>query len=492
MAFDLEKFSDVKVLVIGDIMLDRYLWGDVKRISPEAPVPVVRVEERSEVLGGAGNVVSNLSGLGCSVSVSGVCGTDENGTKLKRLFSGNSVETFIFDDKKRPTISKTRIMAHNQQLFRLDEEKTHVLSDELAFRILDKIRKTLSGFNAVILSDYGKGIFNTGDFCQKVIRMCQKRSIPVFVDPKGKDWERYKGATCVTPNAQELGLVSQVTIDGNEEKLIEIAQTVCEKYDFSWLLVTRGSKGMCLVEKKKEHSLISSKAREVYDVSGAGDTVISTLAAGISCGLSFLEAAELANNAAGVVVGKLGTQPIIRTELEAVLKMNDGRAQMGTAGKILSRSAGILQAQAFRANGEKIVFTNGCYDLLHPGHIDLLHKSKALGDRLVVGLNTDQSVRRLKGEKRPILSENDRSAILSALECVDLVILFDEDTPLKLIQSLKPDILVKGADYKLDEVVGREEVESYGGEVALVPLLEGYSTTGIVNKLISTYDKKST
>lgn len=489
MPFDLQKFSSRKILVIGDVMLDRYVWGDVARISPEAPVPIVRVKENSEVLGGAGNVVSNLSGLGCNVSVFGVCGKDENGKKLKKLFAEKNVESFIYEDDGRPTISKTRIMAHHQQLFRLDEEKTDILPESLEKQLIEGFGEKLEGCHSVIISDYGKGIFQTKEVSRKIIQMCKDRKIPVFVDPKGKDWTRYKGATCVTPNTAELGLVSRQTEDSDEDGFIESAKSVCETYQFDWLLVTRGGKGMCLVEQKKAHHVISAKAREVYDVSGAGDTVIATLAAGVSCGLSFKKASELANTAAGVVVGKLGTQPIHRAELEAALKLNDAEIQTRGKNKILSLSEGILQAQAFRAKDETIVFTNGCYDLLHPGHIDLLHKSKALGDRLVVGLNTDASVRRLKGEKRPILNENDRSAILSALGCVDLVILFDEDTPLNLIRSLKPDILVKGADYTLDQVVGRDEVESYGGKVSLVPLLEGYSTTGIVNKLMSTYDK---
>ncbi|MBU0992778.1 MAG: bifunctional D-glycero-beta-D-manno-heptose-7-phosphate kinase/D-glycero-beta-D-manno-heptose 1-phosphate adenylyltransferase HldE [Proteobacteria bacterium] len=491
MSFDISLFNRVNILVVGDVMLDRYLWGDARRISPEAPVPVVNITERSEVLGGAGNVAANLSGLGCQTLVIGICGQDENGGKLAQIFKNKGIRTCLVLDDTRQTITKTRVMAKNQQLFRLDEEDITILPPATEKELLSAVKTHIKDYHAVIISDYGKGIFQTPFVCRKMIELCRERNIPVFVDPKGKDWERYEGASCVTPNLSELSLIRASDISSDTAKIEKAAQEICETYCFDNLLVTMGAKGMCFVENKKPPLIITARAKEVFDVSGAGDTVIATLAAGVSAGLSFRSAASLANTAAGVVVGKIGTQPIIRSELASALRQTDAENGLNASGKTAAMDAAILQVQAWRAKGEKIVFTNGCYDLLHPGHIDLLHKSRALGDRLVVGLNTDASVRRLKGEKRPILNENDRSAILSALSCVDLVVLFDEDTPLRLIKALRPDILVKGADYRLEDVVGRDVVESYGGKVMLVTLLEGYSTTGIVNRLLSAYDKKT-
>jgi D-beta-D-heptose 7-phosphate kinase/D-beta-D-heptose 1-phosphate adenosyltransferase len=485
---DLSAFSKATIMVLGDVMLDRYLWGEVKRISPEAPVPVVNIRERSDVLGGAGNVAANLKGLGAAPILIGVCGNDENGNKLRRILGEKTIECRLIGDPTRQTITKTRVMGKNQQLFRLDEEDIAILSPETEETLLLEVTNHLESCQAVILSDYGKGLFQTPCFCRKVIEQCREKKIPVFIDPKGKAWERYGGALCVTPNLSELGLVYASEIASDLDAIKQAAQSVCDAYQFETLLLTLGERGMCLVEKKSPPILIPAKAREVYDVSGAGDTVIATLALSVATGFSFKQAAGLANTAAGIVVGKIGTQPILREELEAALKQHDLENRLTVSGKTSSRDAAILQIQAWRAAGDSIVFTNGCYDLLHPGHIDLLKRSKALGDRLVVGLNTDASVRRLKGKTRPILTETDRSAVLGALSSVDLVVLFDEDTPLRLIEALRPDVLVKGADYKIESVVGREVVESCGGRVVLQPLLEGYSTTGIVNRLLAGRD----
>ena len=485
-------FSHARVLVMGDVMLDRYLWGDAKRISPEAPVPVINVKERSALLGGAGNVAANLHGLGCASMVLGVCGPDDNGDYLQRLFEDRQIETCLIRDPQRQTITKTRIMARGQQLFRLDEEDIVPLSPATRDALFTAFTNHLKNYQVVILSDYGKGIFQTPHFCQKVIQTCRNVGIPVFVDPKGKDWDRYEGADCVTPNMSELSLVCASDISADMEKLTTSAQKLTNTYEMAHLLATLGERGMCLVANTLETPyMIAAKAKEVFDVSGAGDTVIATLAAGVAAGLTYRHAASIANTAAGVVVGKIGTQPIDRKELEIALNLQEKDLSMDNNRKTMTLDAAKLQVQAWRASGERIVFTNGCYDLLHPGHIDLLHRSSMLGDKLVVGLNTDLSIKRLKGEKRPILNEHDRSAILSALSYVDLVILFGEDTPLNLIAALQPDILVKGADYKLEDVVGRDVVEKNGGRVVLVPLLEGYSTTGIVNRLLSAYDSKS-
>ncbi len=483
MTIDMNLLSQATILVIGDIMLDRYVWGEVARISPEAPVPVVRVREQTEVLGGAGNVAANLAGLECPVTVIGMCGDDESGRQLKKLFDDKKITTHLFAGDSRPTITKTRIMAQNQQLFRMDEENVEPFSPGAQTQLIELVEENLSKCKTVVLSDYGKGLFQTPDLSQKIIKLCRKQDIPVIVDPKGKDWKRYQGATFITPNTAELDLVSPSSVDRDETKLIASAKEIRNTCSIDWLLVTRGPSGMCLLGPEEAVFLIPARAREVYDVSGAGDTVVAVLAAGIASGLPFPEAAEMANAAAGIVVGKLGTQPITKSEISDAVRMIKSAGPSPYSAKVASQDAAKIQIQSWRTSNEKIVFTNGCFDLLHPGHINLLHQARSFGDRLVVGLNTDASVKRLKGDSRPILSEQDRAEILSALSCVDIVVLFDEDTPLSLIEILKPDIIVKGADYKPHEVVGHEVVAAYGGEVKLAQLLEGYSTTGIANKM---------
>lgn len=482
---NLSELNQKRILVVGDVMLDRYLWGDVKRISPEAPVPVVRIRQQSEVPGGAGNVAANLAGLECQVSILGVCGTDEAGNRLKKILLEKGIDPLLQESISRPTITKTRVMARGQQLLRLDEEEPRMLSPELEERIITRFELKALECNVVVLSDYGKGIFQTPDLCQRLIRYCRTHAIPVLVDPKGADWTRYQGATCVTPNTAELELVTGSPAKQSEPELHQSASATRRQFGLEWLLVTRGSRGMVLCGNDDSPLMIPARAREVFDVSGAGDTVIATLAAGLALKLSFAQAAQLSNLAAGIVVGKLGTQPITRPELSAAVELNDMQRQSTGAAKIAALESARILVKSWQSSGQKVVFTNGCFDLLHPGHIHLLHQSRDLGDRLIVGLNTDASVRRLKGNSRPILMERDRAAIISALGCVDLVVLFDEDTPLELIHAIKPDILVKGEDYRLDQVVGRDAVESYGGRVCRVPLLQGYSTTQIAKKIAS-------
>ena len=336
--------------------------------------------------------------------------------------------------------------------------------------------------DAVILSDYGKGLLTAGVFMQALMAACRKMALPVFIDPKGRDWQRYAGATCITPNTAELELVAGTPVKVKAD-LIPNAEKIRSQLDLSWLLVTRGGRGMALFGQNADPLVIAARAREVFDVSGAGDTVIATLAACVAAGLAFGDAAAVANVAAGIVVGKLGTQPVQWPELEPVLI--DGLPYKPASGlwKVADVEEAVSRVSRWRQTKQRIVFTNGCFDLLHPGHVSLLHQARQLGDRLIVGLNTDASIRRLKGEQRPILPGPDRAAILSALEDVDMVVFFDEDTPLNLIAKLKPGVLVKGADYRLEEVVGREVVESYGGRVSLVEILEGHSTSAIARIL---------
>jgi len=475
----LPSFAGSPVLVLGDLMLDRYISGDIARISPEAPVPVLKKANEYSTLGGAGNVANNLAGLECPVHLLSVCGEDQSADRLQTILEDKAIQGSLVADPSRPTITKTRIVAQNQQIMRLDAEVVRPLDDRVRQEMLRAFYREAQGCRAVVLSDYGKGVFLTPSFTEEIIASCRKNGLPVFVDPKGRSWERYQGATCLTPNRTELEAVLEAGLGEGETALAETAEQVRRRYGLSWLLVTRGPQGMFLAGEEGFSTAISTRAREVFDVSGAGDTVVATLAACSAAGLSLPQAAWLANAAAGVVVGKRGTQPILRRELEAEVS---GRFQ-----DIEAMPADLQEARrtvgSWQESGQRVVFTNGCFDLLHPGHIHLLQGARRLGERLVVGLNSDDSVRRLKGDSRPIIGERDRAVILNALDCVDLVVLFDEDTPLNLIRELRPDILVKGSDYRLDEVVGRSEVEAYGGRVALVDVLEGYSTTGIARKM---------
>jgi D-beta-D-heptose 7-phosphate kinase/D-beta-D-heptose 1-phosphate adenosyltransferase len=471
-------------------MLDRYLWGDVERISPEAPVPVFRIKERTEVAGGAGNVVRNLVGLGCLVEVVSVCGNDDAGDSVVGLMKHERVQSRILRDETRPTVTKTRVMARSQQLLRLDEEQVSPLDEDMSRKLIDVAKEACSNCDAIILSDYGKGVLSSAEGSREIISYGRSKNKLVMVDPKDKDWDRYRGATCVTPNISEIELVYGGTI-GNEDQLWKAMQKVIERYELSWLLVTRGPKGMAAMERSGDGMLIPTMAREVYDVSGAGDTVIATLTVAAAAGCTFLEAAKLANIAAGIVVGKVGTQPITRMELEASVKMNGFESCAAFSNKITSLSAAETQIKAWKATEQRIVFTNGCFDLLHPGHIHLLNCARKLGDRLVVGMNSDASVRRLKGPQRPILDERARASLLGSLDAVDLVVTFDEDTPENMLRVLKPDTLVKGDDYRANDVIGREIVESYGGKIHLVPILKGYSTTGITKLVMETQRKQS-
>lgn len=486
-----EELNLMPIVVVGDVILDRYIWGSVRRISPEAPVPVVQQERSSETLGGAANVANNLAALGCAVTVIGLCGRDERGAALKRILLERNIRTRLVEDGSRPTISKTRIMAGKQQVLRLDEEDNQEVAREQLRQVKKALTEEIKQCRAVIVSDYGKGLLTNPEFVGEIIDLAQRKKVPVLVDPKGGQWQRYRNATCITPNTAELEAAAGLLLDGGEDELVAQGRRLRRQLNLQWLLVTRSERGMVVIAPDDAVTLIPAQAREVYDVSGAGDTVIATLAAALAAGATFVEAARMANTAAGIVVGKLGTQPILQSELSTALRYEaQQRHYPFSAAKMTARDAAEEKMAQWRTAGDKVVFTNGCFDLLHPGHISLLYKARSLGDRLVVGLNTDASVRRLKGAQRPILSEQDRAAMLSALACVDLVVHFDEDTPIDLINGLKPDILVKGSDYRLDEVVGKKLVESYGGSVQLVEVVQGYSTTNLTRKVQSGSEKK--
>ena len=484
---DVKQFEQSNILVLGDLMLDRYLWGDVERISPEAPVPVFHVRRQSEIPGGAGNVVSNLVGLGATVTVIGIRGRDAAGERLVKLLENDRVQSHVLTYSDRPTITKTRIVSQGQQMLRLDEEEVLPLDKTLQAEIVELVKTESSKASAIILSDYGKGLLHTKELVQSIITLANRRQIPTIVDPKGSNWERYRGATCVTPNTKELEAVYGNSIT-SEAQLVEVMRTVMLKYDLSWLLVTRGPLGMCLMDRTEAPIFIPTLARQVFDVSGAGDTVTATLGLCVGSGLPFPDGAKVANLAAGIVVGKVGTQPINLIELQSSLETTGVDARIsGVTQKLASLSAARTQSEAWRTSRQRVVFTNGCFDLLHPGHVHLLNQAKILGDRLVVAINSDDSVRRLKGSGRPILSERDRASLVASLDCVDLVVLFESDTPDDLLRCIRPHVLVKGSDYKHEQVLGRAIVESYGGEVRLIPLLNGYSTTDIASKIIEAH-----
>src|SRR5215469_1319170 len=477
-------FSRLKVLVVGDIMLDRYIHGEVERISPEAPVPVIRHAQRYERAGGAANVAMNLAGLGCKAVLAGFWGDDTEQGELATILERAGIDTVGVVSSSRPTISKTRIVGRMQQLLRLDIESQEAPPQVEADRLRERATELVSKVNAVILSDYAKGAL-TGELCESVIRAARAVGVPVLVDPKTKDFSKYNGATTVCPNLGELSAATGVPAH-ETEALLDAAQTLLAEHDFEYLTVTMSEKGITLLQRDgRYHS--PARAREVFDVSGAGDTVIATLAASLAGGLKVETAVEVANLAAGIVVGKIGTVPIAQHELIAALTPSTGL----TAGeKILDLERVKRRVAEWRASGETIVFTNGCFDLLHVGHLKLLEDCRRFGTKLVLGLNTDASVCRLKGPTRPIVGERERARVMAALAAVDAVVLFEEDTPLELIRALRPNVLVKGGDDTIETVVGHEEVIASGGRVEIVPKVEGFSATNIVKKLTASQEAK--
>ena len=476
-------FSGTAILVVGDVMLDRYLVGDVTRISPEAPVPVVRLEKRWSVPGGAANVARNLARLGVAARLAGLVGDDAEGRSLGEAVAAEGIEAALAVSRERATTSKTRVLGHGQQLLRLDEERVGPLTAADAASLREDVARLLPGSGAVIISDYGKGVFlrreNGESLCAAIMAAARKAGIPVLVDPKGADWTRYAGAACVTPNMAEFRLACGLAAGSRPEaaERRDLAEGLCRKYGFARLLLTRGAKGMILYAPGEEPVNIRAVVREVADVSGAGDTVIATLAACVASGLNWADSAAVANAAAGVAVGKAGTAPVSLAELNDALR--EGRDNP----KLYSVPALARKLEEWRRKGERVVFTNGCFDLIHPGHVALLRQAASLGDRLVVGLNADASVKRLKGPERPIQDEMSRALVLAALQMVDAVVLFGEDTPERLIREVCPDVLVKGSDYRVEDVVGADFVLGRGGEVRLVDLVDGCSTTGLVRRM---------
>jgi D-beta-D-heptose 7-phosphate kinase/D-beta-D-heptose 1-phosphate adenosyltransferase len=471
-------FGRLRVLVVGDIMLDRYILGDVDRISPEAPVPVLRHVQRYERPGGAANVAMNLAGLGCEAYLAGFWGADGEQAELVKLLQAAGVDMLGVVTGSLPTISKTRIVGRNQQLLRLDIESRDAVPAVEEQRLTERAVELTAKVHAVVLSDYAKGAL-TARLCEQVIRAARAVGIPVLADPKTSDFSKYSGATTVCPNLGELSAATGVPSHRTGE-LLAAGKKLLAEHDFQFLTVTMSEKGIALIGRDGAVFQSPARAREVFDVSGAGDTVIATLATGLAGGLRMQTAVELANVAAGIVVGKVGTVPIAQHELIAALTPSSG---LNAGEKLLDFERAKLRVAEWRASGETIVFTNGCFDLLHVGHIALLEECRRFGSKLVLGLNSDASVCRLKGPSRPIVGERERGRVMAALAAVDAVVLFDEDTPLELIRALRPDVLVKGGDYTVETVVRHEDVIAAGGRVEIVPTVEGFSTSNIVKKL---------
>ena len=471
-------FTDKRILVVGDLMLDRYIWGDVDRISPEAPVPVLRHGRDAVRAGGAGNVALNLAGLGIKVSLAGFVGDDDACNILLEIFSETGVDaSSIVTLTDRPTISKTRIIAGHQHVLRVDAENLSDVDDDSTAELFSRVEKQLDNDIAgVILSDYAKGVLTPAS-CHDIIEAARQRQIPVFVDPKGQEYGRYTGATLLTPNLKELEQAGRV--DGSDiDALLAAAGKFVKDLDLDCLVLTRGGDGMTLIGKDEVlHS--PAVAQEVFDVSGAGDSVIASLAAGQIAGLNRMDTLHLANLAAGIVVGRVGT---VAVELTALLQA------LHPHGHTLTDSVYSLDelsklTDAWRSNGQRIVFTNGCFDIVHAGHVLYLQKAAEAGNRLIVAINTDSSVSALKGKSRPVNGQEDRACVVAALAAVDAVVFFDDPTPIDVIKKLKPDVLVKGGDYTKDQVVGAAEVESWGGRLVLVPLVKGRSTSNLIRKI---------
>jgi D-beta-D-heptose 7-phosphate kinase/D-beta-D-heptose 1-phosphate adenosyltransferase len=483
MNIDLSSFNTCRILVVGDVMIDEYLWGEVERISPEAPVQVVSVVRNSSTLGGAGNVVNNLVALGAKTSVAGVIGARESldSGLLLKLFNDLGVDTTgLIQDPARSTTKKVRILAGHQHVLRIDRETKQEISQANVARLVQFVKERIHGFDVVLLSDYGKGLF-TDTLLRQIIDLAKQNRETIIVDPKGLSFKKYAGATVITPNKREASLAAGIEIV-DDVSLIAAGQKLLQDIPVQKVLMTCGKEGMVLFEDGKEPYWIAAEARQVFDVSGAGDTVLAVLGLGLASGepeADFRQAAALANVAAGIVVGKVGTATVSREELQRALEPSVG----GLPAKQKTLSDLIPIAERLRAEGKTIVMTNGCFDLLHVGHIKLLSASKKMGDVLIVAIDDDESVKALKGEKRPIIGAQERLRIISALDSVDYVTLFSTKELEHVIEAVRPDILTKGSNYTTESVLGREIVERSGGRVVLIPITEEVSSTRIINQI---------
>lgn len=474
-----QSLPQARVLCVGDVMLDRFVHGDVERISPEAPIPVLRVERETAMLGGGGNVARNLEALGTGCVFVSAVGDDEAGRAVAAMLGEQAgTEANLITDGKRQTAIKTRYLAGNQQMLRADRESTDALDATIAAQVTAAATAAMSACAVVVLSDYGKGVLDDAVLAP-LIAAAVKAGRPVIVDPKGSDYARYRGATLITPNRAELAEASNMPT-GDDEAIAAAARHIIDTCGVGAVLATRSREGMTLMAADGVIAHLPTEAREVFDVSGAGDTVVATMAAALAAGSGLEQAAALANIAAGIVVGKVGTAAAHADEVVAAIhrrEISDAEA------KVMALQPALDRVARWRRQGLRIGFTNGVFDLLHPGHVALLSKARAACDRLIVGLNADASVKRLKGPSRPLQPESARATVLASLAAVDMVTLFAEDTPLALIEAVQPDLLVKGADYRVEDVVGADIVQAAGGKVLLVDLEAGHSTSATVDRM---------
>ncbi|WP_208544962.1 D-glycero-beta-D-manno-heptose-7-phosphate kinase [Mycolicibacterium neoaurum] len=470
----IESLSSRTVVVVGDLMLDRFVYGSIERISPEAPIPVLKSGDEKAMLGGAGNVARNIAALGSNPVLVGAVGHDNEGQQIRETLCPDvGIDARLVVSNQNPTTVKTRYVCEGQQVLRVDREE-RLLDEQASKEISSTCANALTGADVLILSDYAKGVL-TPETIEACIRAAKASGVPVIVDPKSRDFGIYRHADVITPNANEASISTGydcATDDGVSKAAIDILQ----RSEVGAVLITRGALGMTLLAPNHgvdEPVHIPTKASQVYDVSGAGDTVIATLALSLAAGIDLVSCVKLANSAAQIVVRKLGTAALSIEELLQAVVDSENSA-------LTTRQRAIALVSQWRSDGLTVGFANGCFDLVHPGHVSLLRQAREECDRLVVALNTDASVKRLKGESRPIQDEFSRADVISSLKSVDLVTLFDEDTPLELIQQLRPDILFKGEDYQVHEVVGGDIARSWGGRVSLIPLKQGHSTTNII------------
>jgi D-beta-D-heptose 7-phosphate kinase/D-beta-D-heptose 1-phosphate adenosyltransferase len=473
MQLNLPQFDQAHVLVIGDLMLDRYWHGDTSRISPEAPVPVVLVADAEERAGGSGNVALNIAALGANIEVMGYTGDDEAADALQEILESANVTCAFERIPESRTVTKLRVISRHQQLIRLDFEDGFL--EQRSDLLTARASKLMANAGAVVLSDYGKGTLRD---MPALIEAARKTKTPVLIDPKGNDFSHYRGASIITPNMSEFeAVVGKCKTDEDvEQKGMQLVKDL----ELDALLVTRSERGMTLIQNDQPVIHLPTKAQEVFDVTGAGDTVIAMLAAAIAAGEDLPNAMALSNLAAGVVVGKLGTATVSPAELQRAM-----RSEASLTRGIYDEDELVNVVNQAKQHGEQIVMTNGCFDILHPGHVSYLQKARSMGDRLIIAVNDDDSVRRLKGAERPINTLDRRMALLSALECVDWVVPFSEDTPERLICKVLPDVLVKGGDYKPEQIAGGECVRKNGGEVNVIEYIEGHSTTDIIKNILS-------
>ncbi|KAF0132877.1 MAG: D-beta-D-heptose 7-phosphate kinase / D-beta-D-heptose 1-phosphate adenosyltransferase [Candidatus Saganbacteria bacterium] len=471
-------FADKKIMVIGDLMLDEHIWSNVSRISPEAPVAIAEVIKISHVPGGCGNVAANVIALSGNPYLVGIIGKDSSAEKLQKALRSLGISTsFLISSPSRPTILKSRVIAASQHIVRVDREEKSDIDEVLANKIFQKVENLIPTMDAVILSDYGKGVASDTS-CLKIIKLARKFKKTILVDPKGSNFLKYKEADILTPNLSEAENASGIKIK-DDASLFKAAEIIIKTTKCKHLMITRGKDGISLFSKNLEYTYIPAVPREVFDITGAGDTVISAVALAVACGAGIKEAAMLGNYAASVKVSKIATQPVFKDELEEALEEKEPAAK-----KIKTRKELTPIIQRHKAKNAKIVFTNGCFDILHLGHVRYLKEAKKLGNLLIVGLNSDSSVKKLKGNERPYVSELERAEILASLECVDYVSIFPETKPDNLIKLVKPNIHVKGGDYTIDELPERRLVEQLGGKVVVIPPIKGRSTSSLIDRIL--------